>query len=96
MQIVMTKQIHNGGGAIALDSGMRHKTYTQRWWDYNVRQWDETKTDTQRWWDYSVGQWDETKKRGRNRYRTVVVVVGGGGGGLDSGMRQKRILSFRM
>ena len=25
MQIVMTKQIHNGGGTIALDSGMRQK-----------------------------------------------------------------------
>ena len=25
MQIVMTKQIHNGGGAVALDSGMRQK-----------------------------------------------------------------------
>lgn len=72
MQIVMTKQIHNGGGTIALDSGMRHKKRGRN--RYRTVEGggalDKWETDTERWW-------------------------GAGGGTLDSGMRQKRILSLQ-
>lgn len=67
MQIVMTKQIHNGGGTIALDSGMRHKKRGRN--RYRTVEGggalDKWETDTERWWGAGggdVGQWDETKK----------------------------------